>query len=147
MHAKTNALWRYHERTGGIISINTSRHHLLKPGDTKNYELGPTLGLDLPTKCASELALKQTRPVTAPPPIPDMDEDIDDVPLEELVESFEGSLVFEEGSKDTDLDADGDAKGEEVQDGNENEEAGEPTAVSEAPKEDAGMNKPEASEE
>ena len=39
-HAKVNSMWRYHERTGSIMTVNGSRRTLLTPGGIKDYDIG-----------------------------------------------------------------------------------------------------------
>ena len=61
VHENLHALWRYHERTGSIITVDGTRRALLNPGGRRDYDIG-IAPADLPTLFDSEVALGAQEP-------------------------------------------------------------------------------------
>ena len=83
---KMHALWRYHERTGSIITVDGSHRKHLMSGGEKEYTIGPVpayYGSMQSLAHSEEVLVSAEAEVT---PEPDGGSDIDDMTLEEFHE-------------------------------------------------------------
>ena len=129
VHENLHALWRYHERTGSIITVDGTRRALLNPGGRRDYDIG-IAPADLPTLFDSEVALGAQEPeaVTPEPDIPS-DDDCEEQDTGGVGTGVGDNLVTEADADKSDEDdgEGGDAMDEEEEEDDDDDMAGMPT--------------------
>ena len=128
VHENLHALWRYHERTGSIITVDGTRRAFLNPGGRRDYDIG-IAPADLPTLFDSEVALGAQEPevVTPEPDIPS-DDDCEEQDTGGVGTAVGDNLVTEDDADNSDED-DGEGGGGDAMDEEEDDDdmAGLPT--------------------
>jgi hypothetical protein len=88
-----NSIWRYHERTGSIMTVNGSRRTLLIPGGIKDYDIGvidAQAYANMKSMTQSELVIAEAEKSTSKEgesgTEPEVESDYDDETKQEIAE-------------------------------------------------------------
>ena len=138
VHKKYFALWRYHEKTGSIMTIDGTRHERICPGDIKEYVMGPR-PLALSPYTASDIVLDggdgrddssdEDEPTKDAEPV---DEDTEDAPIddnEEMAQDAIGILANDGDADDIEVEEESAPTLEEAMEQNGFEEDDKPDDV------------------